>query len=722
MGLRRKSFFYNFGNTKRQPIGATNSCTSLLYNEDTSFKHYKFKEKSSWNPLGPATLEAFALANELDLASVEHCKPKSHNINGDQRSALLSLKNNKEIVIKAADKGSAVVIQNTTDYISEGLRQLSDDKYYKKLDDDLSPIHAAKISRILDVMFLRGEIHRSVLKYLKPTTWRTSRFYMLPKIHKPTRPPPGRPIISGNGCPTERISQFVDHFLKPCVLNVKSYLKDTTHLLNLLREVGTLPPNSIIFTMDVTSLYTNINNDEAITACAEALDLNRPGETEPSNISLLKLLECVLKMNNFEFNGQHYLQVGGTAMGTKLAPSLANIFMGNFEEKYVYTYHLQPLLWKRFIDDILGIWTYSLKSLLDFFDHLNSCHNSIKFTVEHSTTSTNFLDCTIKIEDNLSISTCLYTKPTDTFAYLRYNSAHPQSCKDGIPYSQFLSVRKICSSISDFDTQVLPLAKSLKHRGYPCALIENALIKARQVNRDEILDMEEKQQQEDNKVFLITTFQPEYKPPVQTIRSNWDLLGKSNVTTHLYNLQVIGGYRRPQNMKDILMNAKISYHPELLRPKEKRKKIWPKRCRNTKCIYCPCIDTSGEIKSTANGRTFMAMKTVTCKSHILIYCITCKFCNMQYVGLTKNKIQERFKGHFTSITSNDDQHPIGRHFNLPGHSGLRDVKIQVLAWIKHPSETEKAKRQRKYLEHKWMFKMKTTLPFGLNTMDTLFEP
>jgi hypothetical protein len=39
----------------------------------------------------------------------------------------------------------------------------------------------------------------------------------------------------------------------------------------------------------------------------------------------------VLK-KNFTFNGDHYIQINGTAMGTKMAPSYANIFMGKLEK------------------------------------------------------------------------------------------------------------------------------------------------------------------------------------------------------------------------------------------------------------------------------------------------------------------------------------------------------------------------------------------------------
>ena len=71
-------------------------------------------------------------------------------------------------------------------------------------------------------------------------------------------------------------------------------------------------------------------------------------------------------------------------MGTKLAPSFANLFMGYFEDKFIYSYRLQPLLWKRFIDDIFFIWTHGEDELLTFVQHLNDCHQTIKFTLETS--------------------------------------------------------------------------------------------------------------------------------------------------------------------------------------------------------------------------------------------------------------------------------------------------------------------------------------------------
>ena len=95
-----------------------------------------------------------------------------------------------------------------------------------------------------------------------------------------------------------------------------------------------------------------------------------------------------------------YLQVEGTAMGTKVAPSLANIFMANFEEKFIYTYRKQPILHKRFLDDIIMILPHGCQEPDDFLVYLNNCHETIKFTMECSDTKVNFLDTTLhKNED-----------------------------------------------------------------------------------------------------------------------------------------------------------------------------------------------------------------------------------------------------------------------------------------------------------------------------------
>ena len=118
--------------------------------------------------------------------------------------------------------------------------------------------------------------------------------------------------------------------------------------------------------------------------------------------------------------------------------------MTQFEDKYVYTYPLQPQLCKRFIDDIFLIWPHGMNSLTKFIGHLNIVHLTIKFTSDISETRISFLDLTIYI-DQSKLHTRLYTKPTDRHMYLNYFSEHPMNLKKSIPYSQFLRLKKIHS-------------------------------------------------------------------------------------------------------------------------------------------------------------------------------------------------------------------------------------------------------------------------------------
>ena len=149
-------------------------------------------------------------------------------------TVLLDAKTN--LAIKPADKGGAIVILNKEDYIEEGMRQLNDRTFYIQTDTDLSKKYHDEINFKLKDMAEKDEIDDSCSIFLSNPEYRTSQFYMLPKIHKRLIKPPGRPIVSGNGCPTERISQFVDCFLKPIVQNTRSYLKDTTHFLKVLNS------------------------------------------------------------------------------------------------------------------------------------------------------------------------------------------------------------------------------------------------------------------------------------------------------------------------------------------------------------------------------------------------------------------------------------------------------------------------------------------------------
>ena len=77
-------------------------------------------------------------------------------------------------------------------------------------------------------------------------------------------------------------------------------------------------------------------------------------QTQPglktTNTLLIQLVKLVLTRSKFQFNNQHYLQIKGCAMGTRVAASFAYTYIGKFEDEHVYTYHLQLFLYLRYLD------------------------------------------------------------------------------------------------------------------------------------------------------------------------------------------------------------------------------------------------------------------------------------------------------------------------------------------------------------------------------------
>ena len=168
-----------------------------------------------------------------------------------------------------------------------------------------------------------------------------------------------------------------------CLCSNVNYKAEVTTTDNNVTQ-SYIGANTIIATIDVKSLYTNIPHGEGINDVLEALD-NKHGRMWPLRKVIHQYLEYILKENYFIFNDKLFLQKHGTTMGTKMAPSFANIFMGALEQTLLSSSpdHLIPLLWKRFIDDIFLIWTHGEASFQSFIQHLNSFHPTIKFCLHY---------------------------------------------------------------------------------------------------------------------------------------------------------------------------------------------------------------------------------------------------------------------------------------------------------------------------------------------------
>ena len=102
-----------------------------------------------------------------------------------------------------------------------------------------------------------------------------------------------------------------------------------------------------------------------------------------SSIQRFQVLFLILTENSFQFGGSNYLQIHGTAMGTKMAVAFANIFMTRIEKRILPELHRTDI-WKRYIDDVFSLWNTSLDKIESFVEKTKNFHSTIKFTAEMS--------------------------------------------------------------------------------------------------------------------------------------------------------------------------------------------------------------------------------------------------------------------------------------------------------------------------------------------------
>ena len=378
-------------------------------------------------------------------------------------------KNNKDIVIKKADKGSATVIMEKSNYLTEGFRQLNNPKFYKKLDAPIYPQTATKIVATLKKMTEERWINEKQFDFLAPPEIPRPRyFYLLPKIHKSHDQwpsplmPPGRPIVSDCGSESKNVSKFIEYHLKDKANQHPSYLKDTSDFLSKIKDVD-ISESDLLITLDVDNMYTNIDPDDGIKAVKEVFDCSIPLYQY-----VVELLEISLKSNDFQFNGETYLQICGTAMGRDYAPSFANIFMAKWEKEALDKCLLKPKVFLRYLDDIFIIWQHGRQSFQEFFDNLNSHHPNIKLKSTINDNNIDFLDTTIfkNPSNRTSLMSKVYFKPTDTHQLLHKNSFHPKHTFSGIIKSQILRFYNISSRKEDFEESVQILFQALQSRHY----------------------------------------------------------------------------------------------------------------------------------------------------------------------------------------------------------------------------------------------------------------
>jgi hypothetical protein len=388
--------------------------------------------------------------------------------------------NKLDILIAPADKNLGFVILDTVIYKQAISNFLGDSKTYliiqPKEFDKLNCIALAecwKFTKLLKKFHFLDSQQMYLLDIAVERTKVTNRtMYGLPKVHKepktwaiPFLIPKIRPIIAGVNSHTYFFEKVLTSILQPIAENLKYTLNSSLQLKSLLMNIENYS-NLLLFTLDVESLYPSIPIQEGIDIVSNRIKEWYEKRYNPLLIeSMIGILTILLKNNTLQFDNKCYLQICGTAMGMAFAPAYANIYMDNVD-RVANNHQLSPLLYVRYLDDILCVYQHTEAEFTDYYNFLNNINPAIKFTVECLSKKVNYLDLTIDINNQLP-KFSLFQKNTIINNMVDFSSNHSIDTLLATIQGFIFKIYNYNNDSSLIKLQLDNLAKKLEDKNYP---------------------------------------------------------------------------------------------------------------------------------------------------------------------------------------------------------------------------------------------------------------
>ena len=402
---------------------------------------------------------------------------KDFRFSKEEWGALKSLKDDKSICIMKPDKGNGIVLLNRVDYVQKMDSILRDTDKFLGIKGDLYPLilkNEDKLNRFLRQLKEKGSIGDRVYHQVYASGSKPGILYGLPKVHKSDIPL--RPILSAIGTHNYQLAKYLGPIINPITVNEYT----VTDSFNFVKEVmGLDTSNSVMASFDVVSLFTNIPLNETIDICVNSLmDLGLlPGSM--SHMDFKKLLTLAVKDVLFRFNDSTYTQIDGVAMGSPLAPILANAFMSYYEKLWLDNCptEFRPSFYRRYVDDTFLLFR-DIEHVPLFLEYLNSQHSHIKFTHEVEIQGKlSFLDVLVSRSES-GFTTSVFRKKTFTGLGMKFSSFLPSFYKSGLIKNLVHRAYKICSNYDNLDLELKFLTKYFVNNGFPEGLVESCIGKA----------------------------------------------------------------------------------------------------------------------------------------------------------------------------------------------------------------------------------------------------
>ncbi|XP_072000686.1 uncharacterized protein [Engystomops pustulosus] len=294
-------------------------------------------------------------------------------------------------------------------------------------------------------------------------------------------------------------------------------------------------------------------------------------------------------------------------------------------------------------------------------------------------------------------------------------SFHPKHLRESIPVGQFLRVRRNCSNITDFRAQAKDLTDRFRTRGYPKKVISKAFLRARDSERQNLLQPAERDT--DSKPCLVTTYNNQWRDIYQILQNNWDiLLSDSRLHLHIPKKTKLIS-RRAQNLKDALTSSHFQRPTTSIGTGLRLRGSFP--CGD--CSICPRMVVSKDsFLHPKNHSKFRLRDYVNCRTKNVIYVLQCS-CPMIYVGQTGQELRRRIQQHLSSITtaSNDlargkKLSSVATHFLQVHHGSNHSLRVYGLEKIRWNPRGGNQTKELLKAESRWIYHLDALSPLGLN--------
>ena len=461
---------------------------------------------------------------------------------------------------------------------------LSDEKTYKYLTPAQAQMYKSKIIKLIRkwIRKYKKDItemeRRFLLSSLEDNKDPFPAFYLLAKVHK--TPWKTRPIVSCAGSLLHPLGVWVAHYLHDIAKAMPTYLADSRQLKEDLIKLN-VPPGAKIFTADATSMYTNLKTEVALNALGKYITENS-AQFRHLPLKALKIaLTIIMTYNVFTFGDAHFLQLTGAGMGTPPAPDYAQATFGTHEVFMLARFLTSLLLYKRYIDDICGVWVPKTDAAQEdtewrAFTMLLNMWFGLEWKIIESNKSADFMDLTITLK-NGKIQTTLFEKSLNLYLYIPPHSAHPPGVLNGIIFGQIHRIFTLCSERADIKTSVNQFLVRLLQRGYQRPTVLPIFYKAIHHNSPTMIAKRALQQEgilqdsDRKQVYLHMKYHPNNAPSYKFQQAWRKKMGNPKFRRPLTSLRnrmgfpieierMVVAYSRPLNLGNILSYRRVNAH------------------------------------------------------------------------------------------------------------------------------------------------------------------